>query len=256
MSADVKIEQQGRSLHIVMSRPERKNALTMAMYTTMAEAIEAAEANDEIRNVVIRGEQGCFTSGNDLQDFMENPPQGNDSPVANFMRALYNMKKPAIAAVQGDAVGIGTTLLLHCDLVYAAESAKLQMPFVNLGLCPEYASSYVLPRICGHVKAAELLMFGEPFDGATAVQCGIVNQVVADDELLALVSARAEKLAAQPPAAIRATKQLLRNPRRQEGADVMDEEMVLFSQGLAGAEFMEAVTAFFEKRKPDFSSFN
>lgn len=256
MTDDIQIKQQGRSLHIIMDRPKRKNALTMAMYTAMADAIDGAATNDEIRNIVLRGEANCFTSGNDLEDFMQNPPQGDDSPVATFMRNLYNFPKPVLAAVDGDAVGIGTTMLLHCDLVYAADTARLQMPFVNLGLCPEYASSYILPRICGHVKASELLLFGEPFDAQTAKECGLVNQVVSADQLLGLVSERAERLAQQPPAAIRSTKQLLRGPRRQEGADVMDEEMVLFGQGLQGKEFIEAVTAFFEKRAADFSSFN
>ncbi|WP_299973308.1 enoyl-CoA hydratase [uncultured Pseudoteredinibacter sp.] len=256
MTDDIQIKLEGRSLHIVMDRPKRKNALTMAMYTAMADAINNAVESDEVRNIVLRGEADCFTSGNDLEDFMKNPPQGDDSPVATFMRNLYNCPKPVLAAVDGDAVGIGTTMLLHCDLVYAADSARLQMPFVSLGLCPEYASSYVLPRICGHVKASELLLFGEPFDAQTAKECGIVNEVVGSSELLALVTEKANKLAQQPPAAIRATKQLLRAPRRQEGADVMDEEMVLFSKGLEGKEFMEAVTAFFEKRAPDFSNFN
>ncbi|MBB6522443.1 enoyl-CoA hydratase [Pseudoteredinibacter isoporae] len=256
MTDDIQIKLEGRSLHIVMDRPKRKNALTMAMYTAMADAISDAAENDEIRNIVLRGEADCFTSGNDLEDFMKNPPQGNDSPVATFMRNLYNFPKPVLAAVDGDAVGIGTTMLLHCDLVYVADSARLQMPFVKLGLVPEYASSYILPRICGHVKASELLLFGEPFDAQTAKECGLVNEVVSSDQLLSLVREKAEKLAKQPPAAVRGTKQLLRGPRRQEGADVMDEEMVLFGKGLQGKEFMEAVTAFFEKREPDFSSFN
>ncbi|GAA6153480.1 enoyl-CoA hydratase [Pseudoteredinibacter isoporae] len=256
MTDDINIQLEGRSLHIIMDRPKRKNALTMAMYTAMADAINDAAENDEIRNIVLRGEADCFTSGNDLEDFMKNPPQGNDSPVATFMRNLYNCPKPVLAAVDGDAVGIGTTMLLHCDLVYAADSARLQMPFVKLGLCPEYASSYLLPRICGHVKASELLLFGEPFDAQTAKECGLVNDVVPASDLLSLVREKADKLAKQPPAAIRSTKQLLRGPRRQEGSDVMDEEMVLFGQGLQGQEFVEAVTAFFEKRDPDFSRFN
>lgn len=256
MSTEIKFETHGRSLHIIMDRPKRKNALTMDMYTAMADAIASADTDNEVRNIVLRGSEGCFTSGNDLEDFMKNPPQGDNSPVATFMRNLYNFTKPVIAAVQGDAVGIGTTMLLHCDFVYVGESARLQMPFVSLGLCPEYASSYILPRICGHVKAAELLMLGETFGGQTALECGIINGMVADEELLDLVLAKSEQLAKQPPAAIRATKQLMRGARRQEGNDVMDREMELFGKGLKGPEFVEAVTSFFEKRTPDFSKFN
>lgn len=256
MTTDVRVELLGRSLHIIMDRPKRKNALTMEMYTAMAEAIEGAETNNEVRNIVLRGAGGSFTSGNDLEDFMKNPPQGEDSPVGRFMKALFNFSKPAVACVQGDAVGIGTTMLLHCDLVYVGESAKLQMPFVNLGLSPEYASAYILPRIMGHVQAAELLLLGEPFNGAKAKEVGLINQVVADEELLDLVTKKTDQLSAQPPSAVRLSKQLMRGPRKQLCADVMDAEMVEFARGLAGKEFTEAVTAFFEKRKPDFSSFN
>lgn len=256
MTADVRIEQIERSLHIIMDRPKRKNALTMAMYAAMADAIEAAEKNDEIRNIVLRGEGSSFTSGNDLEDFKNNPPREENSPVARFMQALFNFSKPAIACVQGDAVGIGTTMLLHCDLVYVGESAKLKMPFASLGLSPEYASSYILPRIMGHVQAAELLLLGDAFDGAKAKELGLVNQVVADAELLALVLKQAAKLSAQPPAALRNTKKLMRAPRKEACIEVMADETVVFGEGLAGKEFTEAVTSFFEKRKPDFSSFN
>jgi len=256
MTADVRIEQIERSLHIIMNRPERKNAITMAMYATMADAIEAAEKNEDVRNIVLRGEGGVFTAGNDLVDFKNKPPRGENSPVARFMQGLFNFSKPAIACVQGDAVGIGTTMLLHCDLVYVGESAKLQMPFSSLGLSPEFASSYILPRIMGHVQAAELLLLGEPFNGAKAKELGLANQVIADAELLELVLKQAAKLSAQPPAALRNTKKLMRAPRKEACVEVMADETVVFGEGLAGKEFTEAVTSFFEKRKPDFSSFN
>lgn len=248
---------ENRVLTITMNRPERKNAINMALYTAMAEAIEAAADNAEVRVILITGAGGSFSSGNDLEDFMKNPPaEDGSSPVAHFMKSLYECHKPVVAAVQGAAVGIGTTMLLHCDLVYVGASAKFQMPFANLGLCPEYASSLILPQIMGQAKAAELLMLGESFDGATAVSCGIANQVVNDDELLALVNAKCSRLVQQPPAAIRATKKLMRDNQRELGTQVMEEEMRLFGEGLKSAEFNEAVTAFFEKRKPDFSNFS
>src|SRR5579859_2852641 len=165
---------------IAMARPQRKNALTLAMYAAMTEALEAAGRDDAVRAVLIRGEGGSFTSGNDLGDFMQSPPTDENSPVLRFLAKLSAFDKPLVAAVEGHAIGIGTTMLLHCDLVYAAPSARFQLPFVNLALVPEAASSFLLPRLAGHVHAAELLFFGEPFDAATARDLGIVN-AVADD---------------------------------------------------------------------------
>lgn len=257
MSELIQVNQQGRTLEIVMNRPERKNALSMDMYAEMAEAIEQARKNQDIRALLIRGSQTCFTSGNDLDDFMNNPPSedGNNS-VTHFMRALFECEKPVVAAVNGNAVGIGTTMLLHCDLVYAGENAKFQMPFANLGLCPEYASSQLLPRMLGHVKAAELLLLGEPFDAVKAEASGIINSVYADDLVLQKAQEACEKLEQQPPAALKATKKLMREPLVATNTGAMDAEMKLFASGLQSAEFNEAVTAFFEKRKPDFSTFS
>lgn len=250
---DIIVEMKGRILHIVMNRPERKNAINLAMYNAIADAIDRAVADAETRVILIRGAAGCFTSGNDLEDFMGNPPVGSENPVTRFMATLYNCPKPVVAAVQGSAVGIGSTLLLHCDLVYAGESAKLQLPFTNLGLCPEFASSYVLPRMIGHAKAAELLLLGEPFSAAKAESCGIVNSVVSDDKVLAVAETKCERLADQAPTALQITKSLLKQHSLEIGRSVMDKEMALFNKGLRSGEFAEAISAFFEKRKPDFN---
>lgn len=255
-SPHVDIFEKNRILTLVMNRPERKNALTLDMYTTLADSIEKAGEKGDIRVILICGAGGCFTSGNDLEDFMEHPPtEDGSSPVERFMKALYYCPKPVIAAVEGIAVGIGTTMLLHCDLVYAGKSATFQMPFANLGLCPEFASSLFLPQIMGHAKASELLLLGEPFGPHEAASCGIVNRVLPDKDLRQWARDKAEHLALQPPAAIRHTKKLLRAGVMALGEEAMRREMELFMPALRSAEFSEAVTAFFEKRKPDFSNF-
>ena len=156
---------------IEIARPEKKNALTAAMYQAMADALRAAADDKAVRAVLITGQPGIFTSGNDLEDFMQRPPQGEASPVAQFMRALLEIDKPVVAAVTGAAIGIGTTMLLHCDFVYVSDEARLATPFVSLGLVPEYASSLLMPALMGHRRAAEKLLLGEPFTGETAVEC-------------------------------------------------------------------------------------
>ena len=166
---------QERVLTLRLNRADKKNALTQAMYAALADALKAAETNPEVRVVVFAGAPDAFTAGNDLQDFLKNPPQGEDAPVARFMRALAAFPKPVIAAVNGVAVGIGVTLLLHSDLVYVGQNARLQMPFTNIGICPEFASTYILPRLMGNVRAAELTLFGEPFTAAKALEYGLVN---------------------------------------------------------------------------------
>ncbi len=247
----------GGVLIITLNRPSRKNALTGAMYTMLAEAIECGEQDRTVRVILLTGAGESFCAGNDLEDFARNsPPVDGGGPAATFMRVLFHCDKPVVASVQGHAVGIGTTMLLHCDLVYAGESACFQLPFANLGLCPEYASSLILPRLVGTVKAAELLMMGEPFSAREALDYGIANQVVNDNQLTDFVRERCQHLVAQPPGAIRATKRLLREPQRQQAVDVMAREIALFEEGLKSAEFREAATAFFEKRQPDFSSFS
>jgi enoyl-CoA hydratase/carnithine racemase len=242
-------------LTIEIARPEKKNALTQAMYTAMAEALEAANTDAGVRAVLITGQPGIFTSGNDIEDFMQRPPQGEDTPVARFMRALLDCDKPVVAAVTGAAVGIGTTLLLHCDLVYVSDEARLAMPFVSLGLVPEYASSLVLPALIGHVKAAEKLMLGEPFSGSDAVDCGIANAVLPAGEVVNHARRMAERFNALAPGAVADTKRLMRAPQRARIREVMAAEGVLFGQRLRSPEATEAFQAFFQKRKPDFSKF-
>ena len=240
---------------IEIARPEKKNALTQAMYTAMAEALVAATADTAVRAVLITGQPGVFTSGNDLEDFMQRPPQGENSPVFNFMRALLDCDKPVVAAVTGAAVGIGTTMLLHCDLVYVSDEARLAMPFVSLGLVPEYASSLLVPRLMGHVKATEKLMLGEPFTGADAVDCGIANAVLPAGEVVNHARRMAERFNALPPGAVRDTKRLMRAPQKEQVLAVMAQEGAIFKGRLRSPEAMEAFQAFFQKRKPDFSKF-
>jgi enoyl-CoA hydratase/carnithine racemase len=241
---------------IEIARPEKKNALTQAMYTAMAEALAAAGADAAVRSVLITGQPAIFTSGNDLEDFLQRPPQGGDSPVFRFMQALLDCEKPVVAAVTGAAVGIGTTLLLHCDLVYVSDEARLAMPFVSLGLVPEYASSLIVPALMGHAKATEKLMLGEPFTGQDAVDCGIANAVLPATEVLNHARRMAERFNALPPAAVRETKRLMRAPLKAQVQAVMASEGALFSQRLTSPEAKEAFQAFFQKRKPDFSQFN
>ena len=238
-----------------IARPEKKNALTQAMYTAMADALVAAGADASVRAVLITGQPGCFTSGNDLEDFMQRPPQGDASPVIRFMQALMACDKPVVAAVTGAAVGIGSTLLLHCDLVYVSDEARLAMPFVSLGLVPEFASSLIIPMLMGHARAAEKLMLGEPFTGSDAVDCGIANAVLPAAEVVNHARRMAERFNALPPGAVRETKRLMRAPLREQAQQAMQAEMALFSARLRSPEAMEAFQAFFQKRKPDFSKF-
>lgn len=238
------------ALEIVMDRPARKNALTVAMYADMAEALSRAWRQTSVRVVLLRGEGGVFTSGNDLNDFMERGLVGEDTPVAHFLEALVSFDKPIVAAVEGHAIGIGTTMLLHCDLVYAAESARFRLPFVNLALVPEGASSYLLPRIMGHARAAELLYFGDPFDAPTAKELGIVNAVVPSEDLLAFARARVAALVAKPPEALKETKRLLKAPLTDQTRARMRAEFVAFAERLQSTEVATAITAFFKKRAP------
>jgi enoyl-CoA hydratase/carnithine racemase len=245
-----------RVVTIEIARPEKKNALTQAMYTAMAEALIAANADASVRAVLITGQPGIFTSGNDIEDFMQRPPQGDsESPVSRFMGALLDCEKPVVAAVTGAAIGIGTTMLLHCDLVYVSDEARLAMPFVSLGLVPEYASSLLLPALIGHVKAAEKLMLGEPFTGSDAVECGLANAVLPAGEVVNHARRMAERFNALPPTAVRETKRLMREPNKARIREVMAAEGALFASRLRSPEAMEAFQAFFQKRKPDFSPF-
>lgn len=250
---------------IVFDRPAKKNAFTQAMYAGLLGALEHAAGDPAIRVVLLHGAEGVFTAGNDLLDFASNPPVGKAAerdeqglprhPLLRLLHVLPRFEKPLVAAVQGVAVGIGVTMLLHCDLVYAGESTRFSLPFVNLGLAPEAGSSLLLPRLMGHQRAAELLMLGEPFTAATAREVGIVNQVLPDDAVLARAHAVAEALVRKPAASLRATKALLRAPLAGELAQVIDHEIEVFSQRLVSPEAREAFEAFMSKRQPDFGKF-
>jgi enoyl-CoA hydratase/carnithine racemase len=240
---------------IEIARPEKKNALTMAMYTAMAEALVAATADNTVRAVLITGQPGIFTSGNDLEDFMQRPPEGGETPSFTFMKALLGCDKPVIAAVTGAAIGIGTTMLLHCDFVYVSDEARLAMPFVSLGLVPEFGSSLVVAQLLGNVRAAEKLLLGDPFTGADAVECGIANAVLPAGEVVAHARRIAERFNALPPGAVRATKTLMRRGRAQSIPETIAAEGEVFRERLRSPEAKEAFSAFFQKRKPDFSQF-
>jgi enoyl-CoA hydratase/carnithine racemase len=240
---------------IEIARPDKKNALTMAMYDEMASALKAAGENPAVRAVLFAGQPGIFTSGNDLEDFMQRPPQGMDSPVFRFMKALLDCNKPVVVAVTGAAIGIGTTMLLHCDLVYVADNARLAMPFVNLGLVPEFASSLLVPALMGPRKAAEKLMLGDPFTAEEAVECGLANAVLPADEVLPHARRVAERFGSLPPSAVRQSKQLMRRWTHEPVLGAISAEAEKFGQALRSPEAREAFQAFFEKRKPDFSRF-
>ena len=255
MSEHILVESKDRILRIEIARIEKKNALTAAMYQAMAAALKAADADPQVRAILIHGRHDCFTAGNDLKDFLERPPHAEGSPVSGFLQALPGVAKPIVAAVGGPAVGIGTTMLLHCDLVYAAQNARFQMPFVPLGLVPEAGSSLLLPMLAGYQRAAALLLLGQPFTAEQAQAAGLVTEIVPDDELLDTAREAALALTALPPAALRATKALMKHSHAQAVAAQMTEEGRIFTERLASPEAKEAMTAFFEKRKPDFSRF-
>lgn len=246
---------QDRILTLSLNRPERKNALSLAMYSALADLILAGDADVQIRVIVLTGTDEFFTSGNDLLDFMNEPQIHEKHPVVRFINALRHCGKPVVAVVRGHAVGIGTTMLLHCDLVYVSEDARLQLPFVNLGLCPEYASSFLIPRIVGQQKAAELFLLGEPFSGAEAASIGLATKAIPADELNDFARAKIQRLVQQPPAAVRRSKALLRAATQAAIEQSLQAEYSGFAEGLASEECKESVTAFFEKRAPDFSRF-
>jgi enoyl-CoA hydratase/carnithine racemase len=241
---------------IEIARPEKKNALTVEMYQAMADAINAAGDDATVRALLITGQPGIFTSGNDLQDFLNRPrPNIDASPVFLFMQALMACDKPVVAAVTGAAIGIGTTMLLHCDFVYVADDARLSMPFASLGLVPEFASSVLVPRLMGGRRAAEKLLLGDPFSAETAVECGIANAVLPAAEVLPHARRIAERFNALPPGAVRESKRVMREPDRAALVEAVKREGAIFSARLASAEAREAMQAVLEKRKPDFSKF-
>ena len=241
---------------IEMARPEKKNALTAEMYQSMANALAAAEADPAVLVILISGAGGNFTAGNDLHDFLDKPPMDDSAPVFRFIKGFANLQKPFVAAVEGVAVGVGTTMLLHCDLVYAGSTARFALPFANLGLTPEAASSLLLPLRAGHARAAEMLMLGEAFSAQRALEVGIVNAVLPDAQVLEHALERCRKLATQPAASLRLTKQLMKRAQQALIGETMSFEAEVFKQRLVSPEAREAFAAFFEKRKPDFSKFN
>ena len=252
MSDKVIYRAQDGVAEIRMNRPEKKNAILGEMYAAMADGILAAEADAGVRAIVIGGEGGAFTAGNDLGDFLDRPQSDETPPVRRFMLALSRAEKPVVAAVDGLAIGIGTTLLLHCDLVVASTRSRLQTPFVNLGLVPEFASSWLLPARIGPQRAAELLLLAESMDAATAKAFGLVNRVVEPAELEAAAMDFARRLAAKPPEAVRQSKRLMReDPDRV--LQRMEQENAVFGRLLSSPEAREAFNAFLEKRAPDFS---
>jgi enoyl-CoA hydratase/carnithine racemase len=250
---DIVTVREGAVQRIQLNRPDKKNAITTAMYAALADALAAAEADRSVRVVLLHGAGDCFTAGNDLHDFLANPPQGGDRPAFRFLHAISHAGKPIVAAAHGVAIGIGTTLLGHCDLVYAAQGTRFHLPFVNLGLCPEGGSSLLLPLTAGYQRAAELLMLGEPFDAAKAREVGLVAEVVPWPQLLGAAAAAAQKLAAKPPESLRLTKQLLKRALVPQIEAAIAEELKVFVERLGSPEAKEAFTAFLEKRSPDFS---
>jgi enoyl-CoA hydratase/carnithine racemase len=238
---------------ISFNRLERKNSITSAMYATLAEAVAQAAADASVRVLVFQGHETVFSAGNDIGDFLNAPPSDGDAPVWRFMRALAAFPKPVIAAVSGPAVGIGTTLLFHCDLVYAGDNAAFAMPFVNLGLCPEFASSLMVPQMFGYHRAAEALLLGEPFMAEAALEAGLVNRVLPPTEANAYAQAQARKLAAKPLTSLIETKRLMKKGQAAQIMAQMGEEGASFGRMLREPAAREAFGAFMEKRKPDFS---
>jgi enoyl-CoA hydratase/carnithine racemase len=256
MTEQIQTSTDGRVLTITFNRPEKRNAFTLDMYTRMADEMVAAADDPGVRVIVFRGTDGVFSSGNDVNNFLERiEDSGRESPSVRFLSQLPAFPKPMIAAVEGPAVGIGTTMLLHCDLVYADDTAMFVLPFARLGICPEAASSLLLPRIAGFQRATELLMLGEPFDAERAKEAGIVNEVVPSDQLHQRVAERAAVVAGLPPSAVRATKSLIRHEPREHIAAAMMREFEQIAKQLEMPETTEAMTAFLEKREPNFDQF-
>ncbi|RPE73115.1 enoyl-CoA hydratase/carnithine racemase [Tibeticola sediminis] len=250
---DILIHTEDGITTLTFNRLERKNSITAAMYATLADALEAAAADTLVRVVVFQGHETVFSAGNDIGDFLQQPPAKEDAPVFRFLRALAGFPKPLVAAVCGPAVGIGTTLLFHCDLVYAGDNAAFSMPFVNLGLCPEAASSLLVPQMMGYHRAAEALLLGEPFMAEAALEVGLVNRVVPPSEANAYAQSVARKLAAKPLASLIETKRLMKKPQAEAVLRQMAEEAASFGRMLREPAAREAFTAFMERRLPDFS---
>jgi enoyl-CoA hydratase/carnithine racemase len=246
-------ERSGSILQVQFNRPAKKNAMTMAMYTGLADLLSDADKDETVNVVLLCGAGDCFTAGNDLEDFVKNPPGPGDSPQGRLISALIDFSKPLVAAVHGLAIGGGTTILTHFDFVYAADNTKFQLPFINLALVPEFGSSYLLPRQLGYLPAAELFMLGEPFSAARASELGLITAVVPSNEVMARATETVQKLARKPSTALRACKDLLKRPAREQLRQSVAREMEEFAAHVRSADAKEAISAFFEKRPPDFS---
>ncbi|WP_370262885.1 enoyl-CoA hydratase [Limnobacter sp.] len=252
---DIQTQISNGLMTITINRPDRKNSFTNAMYTAIGDAFRDATHSSAVKVVLIKGHEGCFSAGNDLGDFLNAPPKDLDAPVFRFLRLLSNFPKPVVAQVQGVAVGIGTTMLLHCDLVYASNTAKFSMPFTKLGLCPEAASSLLLPQLAGYQKAAELLLLGDMFSALKAYDSGIVSDVLEPEKLEAHVQAQVEKLLALPLPSLLTSKRLMKSANKAVVASKMVEEGGLFVAMLSQPQAREAFAAFAEKRSPNFQQF-
>jgi enoyl-CoA hydratase/carnithine racemase len=252
MSDLILVELSERILTIRFNRPDKKNALTKVMYASLADAVGNAQANDDVRIVLFAGQTDCFTSGNDLSD----PPDGLDGPLGRFIQAIMTCSKPVIAAPCGMAVGIGLTMLMYCDLVYCGEETTLRAPFVSLGICPELGSSYVLPQLIGYQRACALLLTGESINAETAREFGLVNAVMPNLTAEEFARSKARLIAAQPPVAVRTTKLLMRRWNLALAQDANKLEMDYLLSMMKGPEVHEALSAFVQKRPPDFSRLN
>ncbi|HEX6649983.1 MAG TPA: enoyl-CoA hydratase [Pyrinomonadaceae bacterium] len=251
---EILTERTGSILRVTVNRPAKKNAMTSAMYIALADAFDNAAKDDDIHVVIWDAAGDSFSAGNDVEDFLKNPPGPGESPQARLGTALMNFDKPVIAVVKGAAIGGGTTLLTHCDFVYAGESAKFQLPFVNLGLVPEFGSSWSLPARFGYIRAAELFMLAQPFNAELAAAIGLVTRVVPDAELSTTATQTAEKLAAKPIGALRASKKLLRGSSREQVERAIKAETEEFAARVRSVEVKEVFTAFLEKRAPNFKT--
>ncbi|APW36552.1 enoyl-CoA hydratase [Rhodoferax koreense] len=251
--SDILTHTEAGVMTITFNRLDKKNSITGAMYTELSDALDHASADAGVRVVVFQGHETIFSAGNDIGDFLSNSSAALDTPVMRFLAAISTFPKPMIAAVCGPAVGIGTTMLLHCDLVYAGDNAAFSMPFVNLGLCPEAASSLLVPQMMGYHRAAEALLMGEPFMAEAALEVGLVNRIVPPTEANGLALAQARKLAAKPLTSLIETKRLMKKGQAAQVAQQIAEEAASFGRMLQAPAAKEAFGAFMEKRRPDFS---
>ncbi|CAM3624560.1 enoyl-CoA hydratase [Isoptericola cucumis] len=247
MTDTVRTHVTGGVATVTLNRPAKKNALTTTMYAALADALQAAELDADVRAVVLRGDETVFCAGNDVADFLDHPQAGPEAPAYRFLRAIARFPKPVVAAVCGPAVGIGATMLLHCDLVYAGESATLLFPFVDLGLVPEAGSSLLLPELVGRHRAAEALLLGDPIPAAAALDAGLVNQVLPDAEVLDLAHAQAARLAAKPVASVIETKRLMRAGDQDAVLARIEAEGAVFARLLDGPEARSALTSFLRR---------